>query len=172
MPKVFLDSNIWFSAFYGSQNCQKILESGKNNKMTLLAVNLQGITGSDPLFGACSSSPHADEVFAGSKIKLVISQQVLKETVRNIKEKIPAQLDNFKTFILDNPPEIFSDPETLSKKLEGLISVEDLPIFQAAQTAKVDYFVTGNIKDFKVAELEKLTKIKILTPKQFLLELS
>ena len=110
MPRVFLDSNIWFSAFYGSQNCQKILEAGKNNK-----------------------------------INLVISQQVLKETVRNIKEKIPAQLDNFKTFILDNPPEIFSDPETLSKKLEGLISVEDLPIFQSAQTAKVDYFVTGNI---------------------------
>ncbi|MEK7127127.1 MAG: PIN domain-containing protein [Patescibacteria group bacterium] len=133
MPRVFLDSNIWFSAFYGSQNCQKILEAGKNNK-----------------------------------INLVISQQVLKETVRNIKEKIPAQLDNFKTFILDNPPEIFSDPETLSKKLEGLISVEDLPIFQAAQAAKVDYFVTGNTKDFKVTELKKLTKTKIVTPKQFL----
>ena len=26
-PKVFIDTNVWFSAFYGSVNCEKILKS-------------------------------------------------------------------------------------------------------------------------------------------------
>jgi len=32
-PKVFIDSNVWFSAFYGSANCEKITEAHTENKI-------------------------------------------------------------------------------------------------------------------------------------------
>lgn len=131
MPRVFLDSNVWFSAFYGSENCEKLILAGKEEK-----------------------------------IFPVISQQVLKEIIRNIQEKNPNQLENFRNFILETPPSIYPDPLEIPQKFKLLISNEDMPIFLAAITAKVDYFVTGNIKHFNVKKLERLTGIKILTPKQ------
>lgn len=33
-PRVFLDSNIWFSAFYGSVNCEKLLKAHIDHKIT------------------------------------------------------------------------------------------------------------------------------------------
>ncbi len=130
-PKIFLDSNIWFSAFYHSQNCEKLIKAYKNKR-----------------------------------VRVVISQQVLEESTRNIREKIPHQLSSFQNLILNNPPEIVTDPDTIPPKIKNLISDEDQPIFISAIMAKVNYFITGNIKDFHVKKLEKITGIKILTPKE------
>lgn len=130
-PKIFLDSNIWFSAFYHSQNCEKLIKAYKNKS-----------------------------------VRVVISQQVLEESTRNIREKIPHQLSSFQNLILSNPPEIVADPDTISSKIKNLIASEDQPIFTSAVIAKVDYFITGNTKDFRVKKLEKITGIKILTPKE------
>ncbi len=131
MVRVFLDSNVWFSAFYYSENCEKIINAGKKGK-----------------------------------IALIISQQVVKETIRNIKEKKPDQLENFRNFILENPPEIFSDRVGVPPATETLIASEDAPVFLAAISAKVKFFVTSNIRDFAVKRLGKFTGIKILTPKE------
>lgn len=133
-PRVFLDSNIWFSAFYHSPNCENLIDAYKNKK-----------------------------------IKAVISQQVLDEVARNIKEKIPLQLSNFQNLILSIPPEIIADPKIIPSTIKNLISAEDRSIFTSAIMAKVKFFITGNIKDFKVEKLEKLTGIKILTPSQAVL---
>lgn len=130
-PRIFLDSNVWFSAFYHSQNCEKLIQTYK------------------------------DEM-----ILVVISEQVLQEVTRNIKEKIPQQLPCFQNFMLSNPPEMVSDLETIPSNIKRAISVEDQSIFTAAMRANVDYFVTGNIRDFKRNKQKKIGKIAVLTPKE------
>ena len=129
--RIFIDSNIWFSSFYGSENCQKLIHA------------------------------HQEE-----KIIAVVSDLVIGEIVRNVKKKLPHHFDNLKYFLLNTPPEIVPNPKTIPKKLINLASPKDLPIFVSAIMAKVDYFVTGNIKDFSVKKLEKITGVKILTPKE------
>lgn len=80
----------------------------------------------------------------------VISQQVLEESLRNINEKIPNLLVSFQQLIIDYPPQLIPDPKIINPTIRGLVASEDQPIFTSAMRAKVDYFVTGNTKDFKV----------------------
>lgn len=127
----FIDSNIWFSSFYGSENCQKLTKAHQEGK-----------------------------------INAVISARVLDEIVRNVKRKIPHHFVDLQNFLLGTPPEIVTNPKSIPHKFMGLASPEDLPIFVSATQANVDYFVTGNIEDFSVKKLEKITGIKILTPKK------
>lgn len=129
--KVFIDTNVWFSAFYGSKNCEKIIKA-----------------------------------FLGKKFQAVISQQVIEEMVRNIKEKIPHLLPYVKNLLINSPLQIVPDPKIIPSEIKDLVSVEDQPIFASAMLAKADIFVTGNISDFEVKKLEKITKPKILTPQQ------
>lgn len=132
MPqKIFLDTNVWFSALWGSRNCRTLLDA------------------------------HAE-----GKINAVLSQEVLKELLRNLKIKIPRAFDVFQNMMLLHPPEIIEDPKIIPQHMKLLIHQKDQGIFVAAIAAKVKFFVTGNTKDFKVEKLEKLTGIKILTPKQ------
>lgn len=135
MPKeparLFIDTNVWFSSFYGSANCEKLLKAH--------------LTG---------------------KIKAVVSQQIIKETVRNIEEKMPHLLPYVKKFLLNSSLEIVADPRNILSNIKNLVSTEDQPIFASAISAKADIFVTGNIKDFKVKRLGKISGIKIATPKQ------
>ena len=70
------------------------------------------------------------------------------------------------TICLTSPREIVADPKTIPSKIKNLISDEDQPIFASAIIARVDYFVTGNIKDFSVKKLEEITGVKILTLKE------
>lgn len=130
-PKVFLDSNIFFSAFYGSVNCERLIKA--HQKGEIIAT---------------------------------ISQQVIEESTINIREKIPQMLTSFERLLINNLPELVVDPKIIPSKITQFVDVKDQPIFASAMLAKVDYFVTGNIKDFKVKELEKDTGIKILTSKQ------
>lgn len=129
--KVFADTNVWFSALYGSSNCERLLRA------------------------------HLEH-----KISLVVSQQILKELVRNIQKKIPGAIPVFEKIFMSCPPEIISDPDKIDSKIKKLIDPKDQPIFTSALLAKINLFVTGNIKDFKIKELEKLTGIKIITPKE------
>lgn len=132
MPqKIFLDTNVWFSALWGSRNCQKLI-------------------------GA-----HAE-----GTITAVLSQEVLKELLRNLKIKIPRVYDVFQKMILLHPPEIIEDPLKISQYIKSLVHEKDQGIFAAAVSAKVKFFITGNIKDFHVEKLKKITGIKIITPKE------
>ena len=128
-PRVLLDTNVWFSAFWGSENCRKILLS------------------------------HRDY-----KIKAVISHQVIEECVRNFRSKLPQELSNFTNMLKSRPPLIVKDPELIDKKIINLIEKKDQPIFCSAMIAKVNYFVTGNIKDFSGKKLEDVSRIKTVTP--------
>lgn len=130
MPqKIFLDTNVWFSALWGSENCQKLLDA------------------------------HAE-----GTITAVLAQEVLKELLRNLKNKIPRVYDVFQKMMLLHPPEVIEDPKIIPQYMKLFIHQKDQGIFAAAVSAKVKFFITGNIKDFKVKKLEKLTGIKIITP--------
>lgn len=136
-PRVFLDTNVWFSAYWGSVNCRKILLAHRDNK-----------------------------------IKTVISHQVIEECARNFRLKLPQALSDFSKMLTVRPPIVVKDPDKIDRKIADLVELKDQPIFCSAIMVKVKYFVTGNIKDFSVEKLEKLTGIKILTPKQLVEKLN
>lgn len=131
IPEVFIDTNVWFSAFYGSATCSKVIDGH--------------LTG---------------------KINAIISQRVLKELIKNIQKKIPAVTPIFQKTFINVPPRVVSDPVEIEEKIKKLVDIKDQKIFCSAWIIKARYFVTGNIKHFQVKKLEKLTDIKILTPKQ------
>lgn len=106
------------------------------------------------------------KAYTDERIIAVISQQVLEESIRNIKEKIPQKLISFQKLFSSNPPVMVPDPESIDNKIKDLVDSKDQSIFTSAILAEVDYFVTGNIKDFQRTKLQKLTKIKIMTPKE------
>ena len=131
IPKVFIDTNVWFSAFWGSENCQKIIRASINGK-----------------------------------ISAVISSQVLKELINNLHKKIPKALPALNTLLTNIPLTVIKDAESCPKKLENYIEKKDRLIFASACVFKADYFVTGNLKDFSVANIHKLTDIKIVNPSE------
>ncbi|MEK7091248.1 MAG: putative toxin-antitoxin system toxin component, PIN family [Patescibacteria group bacterium] len=130
--KVFLDTNIWFSAFYGSDNCRKIIE-----------------------------------LHAQKKIEVVVSRLVVRELTQNLGSKYPKGLKLVADFFSKFPPEMEDDCFEIDRKLKNLADLKDLPILLSAYSAKVEYFVTGNIKDFAVKNIFDKLKIKVITPKDF-----
>jgi len=109
------------------------------------------------------------EHFIRGKISVVISQQVLEEVIRTIKEKVPTAIPALKRLLLNVPPEIVADPETeeiehWTKKL----SIGDAAILAAVIATKPNYFVTGDNHFIENPDLAKVAELKIVTPAQFL----
>jgi len=132
-PSVFIDTNVWFSAFYGSDSCSKIIKN------------------------------HIDGKFYG-----IISQDVLNELVKNITNKVPQAIKPLKKLLGAKPPKIIKNPQKIDVQIKKNVDKKDCRIFQSAINSKSEYFITGNLKDFRIKKLEKIYKIKILSPKQFL----
>ena len=130
-PRVFIDTNIWFSAFYGSTNPSQII------------------------------SQHIS-----SKINGVISQDVLKEIIKNIKLKLPHKLSVLENLMESTPPQIIKTPSMVDQAVKDFVDKKDQKIFQSAVDSKCDLFITGNLRDFNIKGLEKVYKIKILSPKE------
>lgn len=109
------------------------------------------------------------ENFIRGKISVVISQQVLEEVIRTIKEKVPTAITALKRLLLNVPPEIVADPkpEEIEHWTKGL-SIEDAAIWAAAIATKPDYFVTGDNHFIENPDLAKVAELKIVTPAQFL----
>ena len=128
---IFTDTNIWFSALYGSDNCEKILKA-----------HLAG------------------------RVKIMISEGVLTELIRTVKTKAPHTLKTLEKLLKISPPIISRKVVNVPRKYLNLADGKDLPILLAAHEAGVKIFVTGNIKDFNQALIEKKFGIKIITPKQ------
>ena len=98
----------------------------------------------------------------------VVSQKVINELVKNTALKNPRSIPTMKKFLETKPPKIVKIPEKLDKEIMRNVDLKDQLIFQAAVNSKVDLFVTGNLKHFKVKELERKYKIKILSPTEAL----
>lgn len=130
-PRIFLDTNVWFSAIYGSENCEMILRA------------------------------------AGQKSLIpVISVEVLDELIVNLKKKIPQAANNMQEIMLSAAPVLTSSPAIIPPVVKRAVVGEDQKIIAAAIAADVDYFITGNIKDFKRNARKKVGKVTVLTPKE------
>jgi len=135
---VFIDSNVWFSAFYKEGSCSKLLRNIKS-----------------------------------SGWKVFISELVLEEVIKNIQLKIPDALSFFVDYLKENKIVVLKNPTLkLLTQYKKLAKFEDLPIIISAVESKCNYFITGNIKDFNIVLINKIFKIKILTPAEFLKQIS
>lgn len=128
---IFTDTNIWFSALYGSDNCEKILKA-----------HLAG------------------------KVKIMISEGVLIELTRTIKLKAPHALKTLEKLLRISPPIISRKVINIPRKYSDLADKKDLPILLAAHALETKIFITGNLKDFNITQIEKTLEIKILSPKE------
>lgn len=130
--KVFVDSNIWFSIFWGSVELKKIINR--------LARDWE----------------------------VYVSEQVLVEVIRNIKQKLPKELSKVNDFFSTYPVQVVKDPGKLEvKRLVGLADLKDLPLLAGAIRVNCDWFLTGNIKDFKVKAIKHKFKLLVISPSDF-----
>ncbi len=109
------------------------------------------------------------ERFVKGEIRLVISQQVLEEVVRNIQVKLPEALAALETLLVNAPPEVAKDPDySAVEHWTDRLSVGDAAILTAAISSGPDYFVTGDNHFLRKSELIKKTGLTVVTPAQFL----
>jgi putative PIN family toxin of toxin-antitoxin system len=107
--------------------------------------------------------------FVEGRISVVVSQQVLEEVIRTIKEKLPEALPALKRLLVNAPPEVGADPspEALQHWTKEL-SPADAAILTAAINAKPDYFVTGDNHFLDNKTIKDKAGLNIVTPAQFL----
>jgi len=101
-------------------------------------------------------------------IQLVVSRQVLLETERNLRRKLPDGLPLVAEWLSYLSLKIVDDP--LPERYQRWVSIieeKDAPILAAAVDAEVDYFVTLNTRDF-TPEVMNAAGLTILTPSQFI----
>ena len=131
--KIFIDSNVWFSAFYRKGVCSNLIE-------TLHQLNFE----------------------------IVICELVLEEILKNIKEKIPDALPLVIEYLkIIKPTVVKNSKKEVALKYKNLASLKDIPILISAFEYRCQYFITGNIKDFKVKLIEKKLNLKIIKPAEF-----
>ena len=109
------------------------------------------------------------EHFIEGRLKVIISQQVLEEVVRTIKEKLPQALPALRRLLVNIPPEIREapTPEEIARWAE-VIHIEDAGILAAAVAAQPDYFITGDKHFFENPDIVEKSGLHIVTPAQFI----
>lgn len=130
--KLFLDSNILFSAIY---------------------TNLKG--------------SYPSMIFKLQNIKLVniyISQLVELEAFKNINNKKPENLPLLKRAL--GKITVLKDVELCMKEIQILPEADKI-ILSTAIYNRIEFFITGNTKDFKDFFNNKIENTLILTPKDF-----
>lgn len=133
-PRVFVDSNVWFSAFYKKGTASELINS-----------------------------------FLQKRFEIVISEQVLEEVLKNIKNKIPQALHLAYQFFQVCPLTIIKDPQLKElEKFAGLAEKKDLPILIPALKYDCRFFITGNKKDFRIRKIKKNHHLVILNPREAL----
>ena len=109
------------------------------------------------------------ERFVKGSISVVVSQQVLEEVIRTVKEKLPKVLPVLRKLLVNTPPEVIADPklpdiESWTKKLQ----LGDAAILAAAVAAQPDYFVTGDRHFIGNQGIADEVGLHIVTPAQLL----
>ena len=109
------------------------------------------------------------ERFIEGELRVVISQQVLEEVVRTIKEKLPEALATLQRLLVSIPPEITKDPapEEVARWAK-VIHPEDAGILAAAVAAQPNYLITGDRHFFDNPSISDKSGLRIVTPAQFL----
>jgi uncharacterized protein len=107
--------------------------------------------------------------FVEGRISVVVSQQILEEVVRALKEKLPEVLPALKKFLVNAPPEIEADPSPEAiQRWTKEIHPADAAILASAIAAKPDYFITGDNHFLENQTVMEQAGLKIVTPARFL----
>jgi predicted nucleic acid-binding protein len=126
------------------------------------------IAGSDSRSGASRAVLTLAEV---GLFRLVVCPQVLTESERNLRHKLPHALPIFTEIMAGLDLEIVPDPapDAYHRWLD-MIEAKDAPILEAAVQAAVDRFLTLNTKDF-APPVAAQTGLLIQTPGQFIMDM-
>jgi putative PIN family toxin of toxin-antitoxin system len=109
------------------------------------------------------------QYFIEGRISVVVSQQVLEEVIRIIKEKLPESLPALKRFLVNVPPEVGVDPSLDEIHYwTKIIHPADAVILAAAIAAKPDYFITSDNHFLENHTFMEEAGLNIVTPAQFL----
>lgn len=126
------------------------------------------------LAGIISTTGAAREVLRLCEAGIVdvfLSRQVLVEADRNLSEKLPALVEDFRDFMRKMAPVLLDDPSPKEVfRASRVIHHKDAPILAAAIRADVDYLVTWNTRHFHKQSVMKAVRFKIVTPGDFLVE--
>ena len=109
------------------------------------------------------------EHFVKGNLSVVVSQQVLEEVIRTIKEKLPDALPALRRLLLNTPPEVVVDPKRPDiERWAKYLHLGDAAILAVAVAAQPDYFITGDRHFLDNQEIAENAGLKIVTPAQFL----
>ena len=109
------------------------------------------------------------EHFTKGSISVAISQQILEEVIRTIKEKLPDALPALRRLLVSTPPEVRADPKMEEiERWAGKLHVADAAILAAAVASQPDYFITGDNHFIENPGIAEETGLHIVTPAQFL----
>jgi predicted nucleic acid-binding protein len=126
------------------------------------------------LAGIISPTGAAHEVLRLCEAKVVtsvISRQVLVEADRNLSEKLPALIPDYRDLLRHLSPLIVEDPSQRAvEEAATVINRKDAPILAAALEASVDYLVTWNTRHFQKKAVKEYARFHIVTPGEFLQE--
>jgi putative PIN family toxin of toxin-antitoxin system len=139
--------------------------SQKNNVRVFLDSNV--------IFPAfCSPEEPASailELFLKGELTIVVSQQVLDEVIQTTKEKLPDALPIFRKFFISSLPEIVKNPTSAEINIWAQnISLQNASILAAAVAARPDFLITTDQHFFENPEIVEKSKLRIVTPAQFL----
>jgi putative PIN family toxin of toxin-antitoxin system len=102
-------------------------------------------------------------------IEVFVSKQVIVEADRNIEDKLPEMLSEYRKFVKFLAPVLIDDPHQKDiKKYLTVINPDDAPILAAAVKANVDFLITWDRKHFTSKKIHIHSNIKIVTPGEFL----
>ena len=109
--------------------------------------------------------------FVVGKIRVVISQQVLEEVIRNLKAKLPYALHAFQHLLINTPPVIVKNPSPEEvREWSKLINFDDAGILASAVAVQPDYLITGDKHFFENPNIVEKSGLRVITPGQFLKE--
>ena len=124
---------------------------------------------SSVLFSAANSAKgHARDLMtmsANGEITLVLSNYVLRETIRNLSQLKQAPLEAFEEILSNATIEVVDAGKQAVVDAGNLVVLKDAPIIAAAKTASVDMLVSLDKKHIlNHPELESYIKASIVTP--------
>lgn len=102
-------------------------------------------------------------------VETLVSTQVLTEADRNLSEKLPGLVADYRLLIQSIAPTLVDDPTPSEvSRLASVIHANDAPILAAAIAAEADYLVTWNTRHFHQPKVRKVVRFQIVTPGEFL----
>ena len=102
-------------------------------------------------------------------IEVIVSRQVIVEADRNIEEKLPEMLNEYRKFIEILAPVLVDDPQQKDvKRFLTVINPDDAPILASAVISDADFLITWDRKHFIGKNIRIHSNLKIVTPDEFL----